>query len=413
MSSGTRTAGNYKWTLLIIVVAAIASVSYTQFQITASSMVPVLFQTLNIGVAQFSALTTSAMLVGVFFAILGGVIADKIGPKMTCTIALALSLCGAVLRIFAGTYGSYFAAMFLIGFGGAFLSMCSAKLFSAWFRPQEMGLAMGGMMAAGSLGTLVTNATTNAVFHGNLKSASTVGAVLIAIMLAVWVAFAKEKPEGTPDMPAMPVLEPLKTALKSRNIWLIGIAAALAMGFQMVLNVNYQSALSISKGMSDSACSLYSTLLTIGGALGSFFVPNIIARIGTNRISILCFAVISGLLVFAGWNFCSGALLALLITVGAFFGFGSIPPLMGYPALLKEIGPMNAGSAAGLITTIQMAGAFFLPSYILTPIATADGITNYGTLMTLGALCSVLMGVVGVLLPELGTKALAEQQKGE
>ena len=141
---------NYKWVLLCLVVFSIASVSYTQFQITASSMVPVLFQTLGIGVAQFSALTTSAMLVGVFFAIIGGVVADKIGAKMTCTIALALSLCGAVLRIFATTYAAYFAAMFLIGFGGSFLSMCSAKLFAAWFEPQQMAVAMGGMMAAGS-----------------------------------------------------------------------------------------------------------------------------------------------------------------------------------------------------------------------------------------------------------------------
>lgn len=407
MSESVR--DSYKWKLLIIVVASIASISYTQFQITASSMVPVLFRTLGIGVAQFSALTTSSMLVGVFFAIIGGVIADKIGPKITCTIALALSVCGALLRVFASTYGSYFIAMFMLGFGGSFLSMCSAKLFAAWFRPGEMGIAMGGMMAAGSLGTLLTNATTNAVFHGNLKAASVVGTLLIAAMLAVWVMYAKEKPEGAPDLPSMPVLEPLKKAVKSRNVWLIGLCAALAMGFQMVLNVNYQSALSIAKGLSDSGCSLYSALLTIGGALGSVLMPNIIAKIGLNRPAILGASILSGLLVIIGWNLCSGAALAVLITLGAFIGFGSIPPLMGYPALLEEVGPMNAGSAAGLITTIQMAGAFFLPAYVLTPIATSNGVTNYGILMTLGAVCSILMGAAAWLLPELGTRALSKK----
>ncbi len=402
---------NYKWVLLCLVVFSIASVSYTQFQITASSMVPVLFQTLGIGVAQFSALTTSAMLVGVFFAIIGGVVADKIGAKMTCTIALALSLCGAVLRIFATTYAAYFAAMFLIGFGGSFLSMCSAKLFAAWFEPQQMAVAMGGMMAAGSLGSFITNATTNALFNGNLKQASTVGAVVIAVMLVLWVIACKERPEGVPPFPSMPVLEPLKKALKSKNVWIIGLAAAFAMGFQMVLNVNYQSALAMGKGASDANCSLYSTLLTIGGALGSIVVPGLCAKIGKNRPSVLCFSVLGAALVYVGWAFCDGIVMALLITVGAFLGFGAIPVIMGYPALLEEIGPMNAGSAAGLITTIQMAGAFFLPSYVLAPMATANGATNYTTLFLYGCVCAVLTGVFAFLLPELGTKALAERNK--
>ncbi|MBQ1466515.1 MAG: MFS transporter [Eubacteriaceae bacterium] len=404
-----KNSNSYKWVLLALVVCSIAGVSYTQFQITASTMVPVLFQTLGIGVAQFSALTTAAMLVGVVFAIIGGVIADKIGPKKTCTIALALSLVGAVLRINASTYGMYFLAMFLIGFGGSFLSMCSAKLFAAWFAPAEMAVAMGCMMAAGSFGSFITNATTNALFNGNLKAASTVGSVVIAVMLLLWVLFLKEKPAGAPDFPPMPVLEPLKKALKSKNVWIIGLAAAFAMGFQMVLNVNYQNALATAKAATPAMCSLYSTILTIGGALGSIAVPGICAKLGKNRPSVLLFSVLGAVLVYAGWAFCDGIVMALLIAVGAFLGFGAIPVIMGYPALLEEIGPMNAGSAAGLITTIQMAGAFFLPSYVLAPMATNANGTNFTTLILYGCVCAVLTGVFAFLLPELGTKALAEK----
>ena len=84
---------------------------------------------------------------------------------------------------------------------------------------------------------------------------------------------------------------------------------------------------------------------------------------------------------------------------------------MGYPALLDEIGPMNAGSAAGLVTTVQMLGAFFLPSSVFAPLATSNGVMNYSTLFLYGALCSVLMGVVALLLPELGAKALAKKNQ--
>ena len=401
---------NYKWLLMVLIMLSIACVSYTQFQITASSIVPTIFVKYGIGVPQFSALTTASMLVGVIFALIGGIIADKIGPKITCLIALALSCLGAIIRMNAASYAVCFASMFLIGFGGTFLSMCSAKMFAAWFEPSQMGVAMGGMMAAGSLGSLLTNATTNLLFPGNLKSASLVGAIAIAVMFVLFLLFVKERPEGVEPFPPMPVFEPLKKAVKSKNVWIIGLCAALSMGFQMILNVNFQSALAIAKSATDAQCSLYSVLLTIGGTLGSLIVPGMIAKMGVNRKGILLFSVLGGALVAIGWVACSGILCAVLIAVGAFLGFGTIPPLMGYPALLEEIGPMNAGSASGLITTIQMAGAFFLPSYVLAPMATSNGVTNYNTLFILGAACSILMGVVALVLPELGTKALSERK---
>jgi NNP family nitrate/nitrite transporter-like MFS transporter len=69
--------------------------------------------------------------------------------------------------------------------------------------------------------------------------------------------------------------------------------------------------------------------------------------------------------------------------------------------LLPEIGPVYAGSAGGIVGTLQVIGAVFIPSFILTPIAGH----NYNLFFALGSVCFLLVGIVTLLLPELGVKA--------
>ena len=403
----TKVSANFKWVVMALVTLSIIPVSYCSFQVSA---LPVEFMTaLGIDGVQFTSILTASMLPGVFFAIIGGVLADKIGPKKTCAFALIVSLVGSLGRLVANSYGMYLVFMIMLGFGGTFLSLCSVKLFSAWFEPEQLGIPMGVMMSSGALGTAIAQSTTAALFSGKLGAAYIAGSVWIGIMLVLWILIIKEKPEGAPDFPPMPVLEGLKKALKSKNVWVIGLCAALSMGYQMIFNSNYIAGLTAAKGIDATVAGLYGTLLTVGGFLGNIIVPSLCKKIGVNKPSILLFAVLGGLLSYVAWTMCDGFAMAILMALGGFFAFGCIPPLMGYPALLDEIGPMNAGSAAGLVTTVQMLGAFFLPSSVFAPLATTDGVMNFSTLFLYGALCSVLMGVVALLLPELGTKALAKR----
>ncbi len=403
----TKVSPNFKWVILALVALSIVPVSYCSFQVSA---LPAEFMaSLGIDGVQFTSILTASMLPGVFFAIIGGILADKIGPKKTCAFALIVSLVGSLGRLVAHSYGLYLVFAVMTGFGGTFLSLCSVKLFSAWFAPEEMGIPMGVMMSTGALGTAIAQSTTAALFSGKLNTAYIVGSVWIGIMLVLWILIVKEKPEGAPEFPPMPVLEGLKKALKSKNVWLIGICAALSMGYQMIFNSNYIAGLTTAKAVDATVAGLYGTLLTIGGFLGNIVVPSVCKKAGVNKPTILLFAVLGGLLSYVAWTMCDGIVMAILMAVGGFCAFGCIPPLMGYPALLDEIGPMNAGSASGLVTTVQMLGAFFLPSSVFAPLATSNGVMNYTTLFFYGALCSALMGAVALLLPELGSKALAKK----
>ena len=98
--------------------------------------------------------------------------------------------------------------------------------------------------------------------------------------------------------------------------------------------------------------------------------------------------------------------MAIIIAIGGFFGCGITPPLLSYPPMLPEIGPQNAASASGFITSIMMLAGFVLPSYLVTPLASAaDGSINFGTIFIIAGVFCVLQGVIALLLPEFGIKA--------
>ena len=71
--------------------------------------------------------------------------------------------------------------------------------------------------------------------------------------------------------------------------------------------------------------------------------------------------------------------------------------------LLPEIGPVYAGSAGGIITTLQVIGAVVVPTFIVTPLAGSNAKVLFG----MAALCLALIIVPVLFLPELGTRALA------
>jgi hypothetical protein len=80
-----------------------------------------------------------------------------------------------------------------------------------------------------------------------------------------------------------------------------------------------------------------------------------------------------------------------------------MPLIASMPMLLPEIGPVYAGSAGGIITTLQVVGAVVVPTFVITKLAGS----NANVLFGLAALCFVLIIVPVLFLPELGSKALA------
>ena len=74
-----------------------------------------------------------------------------------------------------------------------------------------------------------------------------------------------------------------------------------------------------------------------------------------------------------------------------------MPTFMSFPALLPEIGPKYAGTATGIIATLELIGAVVIPTYIITPLAG----TNFKLYFFMAGATMIICAFVILLLPEL------------
>lgn len=94
------------------------------------------------------------------------------------------------------------------------------------------------------------------------------------------------------------------------------------------------------------------------------------------------------------WQMPGILLIALMLFfTGTFLG-GTIPTLMGLPVQLESIGPVYAGTAGGVIGTIQIFGAVLIPSYVISPIAGG----NFSMIFLLGGICMAVTSVISVFV---------------
>jgi hypothetical protein len=93
----------------------------------------------------------------------------------------------------------------------------------------------------------------------------------------------------------------------------------------------------------------------------------------------------------------------MALILGGFLCSGILPLLLSLPMLLPEIGPVYAGSAGGIISTLRVLGAVVVPTFIVTPLSGLNPIVLFG----LAAVCFALILIPALFLPELGSRALA------
>ena len=74
-----------------------------------------------------------------------------------------------------------------------------------------------------------------------------------------------------------------------------------------------------------------------------------------------------------------------------------MPIFLSAPVLLEGLGTKYVGSAAGVISTLQLLGAVLIPTYILKPIAGE----NYSLLFMLASICMVIMFLCGAVTPSV------------
>jgi cyanate permease len=393
----------YRWVILAMAMLAGFIGSYAQFQLPplAYKLIPAL----HISPSQFAALMAGPMTGSLFVCLIGGTLADRFGVKNVVTVGLILSVIGCSFRYAATSFWPFFFLTVLAGLASGLLVTNISKLFGAWFPPGQMGMMMGSYMVSPMLAGFVGTATT--AYFPSQSVAFIFSGVACLVILILWMIFAKNRPEGAPDLPLMPATKYLGKAAQSRAVWLAGVASFFVMGSMMTFTSFLPEVLRNSRSFSPEQAGLYGSLGTLGGIFGSFLGPVICNRIGIMKPYLVVVSLLGAVGMFWSWQLPVGPAIVVALIAAGFLQSAMLPLILSLPMLLPEIGPVYAGSAGGIITTLQVLGAVLVPTFIITPLAGLNGTILFG----LAAVCCLLIAVPTLFLPELGTKALAARAR--
>lgn len=376
--------------------------NYAQYQL--SPLAPGLMEELGINASQFSSLFTSPMIPAIFLSLVAGILVDKFNPKLVVGAALIASTVGAFLNLVGNSYGALFLGFALTGLSASFLNSCGAKLLGAWYEPDQISAKLGVVYAASTLAMTVAIATT--AYFPNRTSAFTMTFILFVVALFVWFVFYRSPAKSATEAKALeesaaPVRAQeslgvtLKWVMANRYVWFVGLALFFVMGGNVIMSSLVPTVLG-QRGIGSVAAGYYSSIYTIGNLVACFVAPLLAKKLGGTKRTVLIFALLAAVFVAFGCNAPEGVLLVLALFFAGFFVGGNIPLLFAVPIQLEGVGPELAGTAGGLVATVELLGAVLLPSYVLLPIAGS----NLGVAFILGGVCLVVTAVFSQLLPK-------------
>lgn len=396
---------NLKWLFFGVLCLAYMPGGYAQYQL--SVYAPDLMMSYGLSTSQFSSVFTAPMIVAIFLSFVGGMLSDKVGSKKVINISFVIALIGLIGRIFVKSYIPFFLCMAMTGFSQTFVNINASKITGSWFKPEQMGMLMGIFSLCGQISGAFATATTAVLFDG-MTSAFVAAAVFGVVAFVLWLIVGKDRPDeketdhkiDAMHIESAPIGESLKVVLSNRGVWCISICIMMVLGSNVTLATFLPTALSSMHGIDMAMCGTIASMITLGNCIGSIVGPMLYAKIRKIKLFIPLIAVLSFVGVLICWRFASApALYALTLFTGTVLG-AAMPIFFSAPILLEGIGTKYAGSAAGVISTLQLLGAVLIPTYILTPIA-GD---NYSMLFTLAAACMAVMFFVGFLIPEFGSQ---------
>ncbi len=391
-----HTYSSKRWLILIVTILACGMPYYIEYQV--SPLATRLMDMLHLSTSQFSSIFTAPLISAIFFGIVGGMLIDRFKLKTVIGIGLIISVIGTALRPIAGDYGTMFLYTFLVGFGATFANASVPKIISAWF-PSNQLATMVGIVVAGS-SVLMGAALGMTALFPSVNSAFNFGTILMAIVLVLWFLFMKTSKNSSETAKTSSVLmgESLRHSVKSAGVWICALCLMCIFGGAITLSALLPAALS-SRGIDAVSAGGYTSFIMLGSIIGCFLSPVLVSKTGHKVVLFVC-ALVAAVGIAFGWLAPQGAPLAIvMIIVGVTYG-GAIPLLMSIPIQLKEIGPAYAGTAGGILGTLQMFGGVVIPTYVLAVIAGTD----MHLLFLLAGIVMAITCILALFLPKVGAQ---------
>ena len=431
-----------RWAILIGMTCILIAIQFNNILPGGAAIATM--QAYGIQPMMFSMIMSAPYLSGFLFAILAGVMADRIGLNKILMAGFVAGLVGAIIRVFSvGNFALIIVAMIILGFAVACLNANSAKLLRDWFPGKANAFAMGvytaGMTfgAAFALwyGSAAVPPASDAALAADpaaaiesvgqsLQQAWIVGAVFIAVGIVIWIICYRKHPAV--ELNKEPVGQYMKEVLKNPAVWGISIFALLVFGGATNINSSYMvAAISTLAGgpQFQAEAGQLSTINTILGAVFSMLLPTVFARFfkkmrGPVWICALVTAGCFALIYFLPY----GPMTWVLYIIQPIAMASLMPFVKMAPTLLPGVEREQLGVIGGIQATFQNIGMFLIGPHIISPLdiafsGAADGLAYYQAIYIGTAIVTALIGVSMYMFPNiassLGNKAIEDKEAAQ
>lgn len=402
----TKKETKYGWVLVAIVV--LGTLTYQMLQYQMSVVQETLQNMLSIDEVAYSNLFNSPMWPAVFCSIIFGLIVDKYGCKIAVALCMLIAAVGGICHAFVSSYSLMYVTVLMTGFGATAINVASGKLFSSWLPPKLFSVGMGCFLSASTVGQFVAQSTTN--LFSSLTPAFWMSGILCAVVFLAWAILGKnQRPaEGQDKVEGAPVGETLKVCLTSRNNWLCAVGLFFVLGGQVLCNA-FIHGCKVAQGMVPVSAGLLVSTISAGQPLRRLFMPMLPAKAGKDKPFILVFAAVCAVGYAFAWRLSGFACYAAFFVMGL-CSSALMPFFFSMPVKFRDIGPRYAGTATGIVSTLELAGALVLPKLFVPMCMTAEGL-DFAKFFLIDGGVFVLVVIIALFLPETGWKAAEKPVK--
>jgi len=371
-----------------------------------------LFHRMSLGVAALDAqerFGIAAATLGVFAALqLGlylamqipaGLAADRIGPRRTLALGLALMCTGEMVFALAQSLPAGLVGRGLIGVGDAFIFLNVLRLAQNWFPARRYGLLSALAGVAGALGQVLTTVPLGAALDGigwtpTFATSALVTAALVVLCLTV----VRDHPAGTGG--AAPVAH-ARIIPTLRETWRVP-ATQLAFWLHFVLMGTFVSVTALwgypflvqGEGIAPATARADLLVAVVAFGAGAPLLGLLVGRVPAHRITILAGL---GALVTALWGVSllwpGGAPHALLVATFAATGAGGGAGLLAFDIARAANPAARGGAASGLVNLGGFSSAVAAQPAVALLLALVDESllrVAMWPLVSLGALATVM-----------------------
>jgi NNP family nitrate/nitrite transporter-like MFS transporter len=361
---------------------------------------PDLQDALDLSDFQTSAMVAVPVLLGSLMRIPLGWLTDRVGGRRVFTALMAFTPLPLIaLALWHGSLGAILAFGFLLGFAGASFAV-GVPFVNGWYPPDRQGFALG-IYGMGMGGTVLAGLTAPRIADKwGLAAPFWVAAVLIVVMGAVFVAFARDAPSRRSGR-APGMFAAFSVFRTGGRAWALTLFYFMAFGGFVAMFLYLPKLLTAEHGLTKADAGAraagFALLAVIGRPLGGWFSD----RVGAARVlqvSFISVAVLALVLAAAYTAIVPLTIACLTMAVALGLGTGAVFKLV------PEWFPDRVGAITGVVGAAGGLGGFF-PPLVMGIVKSATGGYAVGfALMALVALACL------VALRAIAGRPLARQR---